>query len=62
MPSIAEYLKYANLQMAAEALFGFDANITPNMTPGERLDIGSWPMAIDSAWLTTGNRRASLLL
>jgi hypothetical protein len=34
MPSIAEYLKYANLQMAAEALFGFDANITPNMTPG----------------------------
>lgn len=25
MPTIAEYLKYANLQMAAEALFGFNA-------------------------------------
>ncbi len=25
MPTIANYLKYANLQMAAEALYGFDA-------------------------------------
>ncbi|HEX5391976.1 MAG TPA: hypothetical protein VFW68_01755 [Rhodocyclaceae bacterium] len=25
-PTVADYLKYANLQMAAEALYGFDAN------------------------------------
>ena len=25
MPTVAEYLKFANLQMAAESLFGFNA-------------------------------------
>jgi hypothetical protein len=25
MPTIAEYLKFANLQMAAEALYGYEA-------------------------------------
>ena len=34
MPTITDYLKYANLQMAAEALYGFDANVVPNSTPG----------------------------
>lgn len=29
MPTIADTLKYANLQMAAEALYGFDANVKP---------------------------------
>lgn len=29
-PTIAEMLKYANLQMAAEALYGFKAKFTPN--------------------------------
>jgi len=33
-PTIAEMLKYANLQMAAEALYGFYAKKTPNQDPG----------------------------
>jgi hypothetical protein len=36
MPTIADYLKFANLQMAAEALY--DANATPpgtNLIPGK---------------------------
>jgi len=33
MPTIADTLKYANLQMAAEALYGFDANPTPGNPP-----------------------------
>ncbi len=37
MPSITEYLKYANLQMAAEALYGFDANVNPSLAPKEKL-------------------------
>jgi hypothetical protein len=35
MPSLADYMKYAQLQMAAETLFGYDA--TPpgtNLAPG----------------------------
>ena len=39
MPTIADTLKFANLQMAAEALFNFNA--TPPgtvLTPGAKLD------------------------
>ena len=54
MPSIAETLKYANLQMAAEALYRFDANTTPDQTPGQPY-VGT----IDPAFLTDGNRHAS---
>jgi hypothetical protein len=45
--------------MAAEALFGLDANITPNMTPEGKLDTTGGPRVINPAWLTTGNRHAS---
>lgn len=55
MPTIAETLKYANLQMAAEALYGFDATVTPFQTPGEKLS--GIPLTIEN--LTTGNRHAS---
>ena len=55
MPTIADTLKYANLQMAAEALYGFDANVTPNQTPGEKRS--NIPLSVEN--LTTGNRHAS---
>lgn len=54
MPTIAETLKYANLQMAAEALYGFDANATPNQQPG-----ALFTNPITATILTTGNRHAS---
>lgn len=53
-PTVADTLKYANLQMAAEALYRFDANTTPDQTPGQ-----PYVGAIDPAFLTTGNRHAS---
>ena len=34
-PSIPEMLKYATLQMAAEALYGFNAKTRPNQAPGD---------------------------
>ena len=53
--TIADYLKYANLQMAAEALYSFDANENPNLLPGDfRVN-----QAITASNLTTGNRHAS---
>lgn len=33
-PTVAEMLKYADLQMAAEALYGFNAKDVPNGDPG----------------------------
>jgi hypothetical protein len=54
-PTVAEYLKFANLQMAAEALFRFNA--TPpgtNLTPGEKV-VGAIPVEV----LTDGNLHAS---
>ena len=33
-PTVAETLKYANLQMAAEALYDFNAKLDPNRSPG----------------------------
>jgi pimeloyl-ACP methyl ester carboxylesterase len=56
MPTLADYLKYANLQMATEALFGFNATppgtvLTPGALAGnERNTVGN---------LTTGNLHAS---
>jgi len=56
MPTIADYLKYANLQMAAEALFAFNATppgtvLTPGEVSGnERNTVGN---------LTAGNLHAS---
>ncbi len=56
MPTLADYLKYANLQMAAEALFDFNATKQgANLKPGEHLDTSAGPVAIDEKWLTTGN-------
>jgi|APLak6261671648_1056085.scaffolds.fasta_scaffold01641_2 pimeloyl-ACP methyl ester carboxylesterase len=56
MPTIADYLKFANLQMAAEALYDFNA--TPpgtNLTPGDkRTDV-----SLTVANLTDGNLHAS---
>ncbi|PKO34527.1 MAG: hypothetical protein CVU34_07170 [Betaproteobacteria bacterium HGW-Betaproteobacteria-7] len=59
-PTLAETLKFANLQMAAEALFGFDANRNPNQAPGDTASttghsIGLIPIGV----LTEGNRHAS---
>ena len=56
MPTITDYLKYANLQMAAEALYGFDANVDSNLTPGARRE--NWALNTQDN-LTTGNRHAS---
>lgn len=56
MPTIAEYLKFANLQMAAEALYNFNA--TPpgtNLIPGDKRTNEQ----ITIANLTTGNLHAS---
>jgi len=53
--SISDYLKYANLQMAAEALYGFNAVTNPNLTPGDV----EGNIALDLANLTTGNLHAS---
>jgi hypothetical protein len=50
-PTTAELLKFANLQMAAEALFGFDANtqlrvpgarVSGALEPGNLLIEGNW--------------------
>ncbi len=34
-PTVTEMLKYANLQMAAEALYNFKAKTNPNQFPGD---------------------------
>lgn len=56
MPTIADYLKFANLQMAAEALYNFNATpLGTNLIPGDkRLD-----ELLTVANLTTGNLHAS---
>ncbi|MDK2125821.1 calcium-binding protein, partial [Parachitinimonas caeni] len=53
-PSISDYLKYAELQMAAEALYGRDAVERPDLEPGIPV---SGPIRED--YLTLGNRHAS---
>ncbi|HLD65745.1 MAG TPA: hypothetical protein VJA19_06865, partial [Pseudomonas sp.] len=52
--SIADYLKYANLQMAAEALYGFDTTIDPSQESGQNT---SGTLTLEN--LTTGNHHAS---
>lgn len=54
MPTIAEYLKFANLQMAAEALYNSDATKGIPLTPGAKFD-----GAILERYLTDGNLHAS---
>ena len=61
-PTVAEMLKYANLQMAAEALFDFDTRvIDPAILPPGSITTptGHFSGAIDSRWLTTGNEHAT---
>lgn len=55
-PTIADMLKYANLQMAAEALYSFDTKKRDpaSLTPGDH-----YFGAIQSNWLTDGNEHAS---
>ncbi|MDO5652553.1 MAG: hypothetical protein Q4G39_00380 [Brachymonas sp.] len=52
-PSIQEYLKYAHLQMAAEALFKLQK---PETQPGDR----AYGTALDAEMLEFGNNRASV--
>ncbi len=60
VPTIADMLKYANLQMATEALYNFRAKATPNQLPGEiTTTIGHFSGDIDPNWLTLGNEHAS---
>ncbi len=55
MPTIADYLKFANLQMAAEAVYDFNA--TP---PGTILTPGTTSSGpIDPLLLQQGNLHAS---
>ncbi len=54
--SISDYLKYANLQMAAEALYGYNATISgSNLTPSAPYE---GPINFEDN-LTTGNLHAS---
>jgi hypothetical protein len=54
--TIADYLKYADLQMAAEALYDFNAKLNASgLVPGQELK----DKAISVEWLTTGNLHAS---
>ena len=54
--NIATYLKYANVQMAAEALFEFNPAKTTNIiTPGSVASYAN----IRSEYLTDGNNRSS---
>ena len=58
-PTVSEYLKFVNLQMAAEALYGFVAaptiqNPNPVLTPEDK-----YSGAILSSVLTDGNLHAS---
>jgi hypothetical protein len=54
-PTIADYLKFANLQMAAEALYDSDATLPgANLVPGK-----PYVGALTEVNLTTGNKHAS---
>jgi hypothetical protein len=60
-PTIAEMLKFANLQMAAEALYTFKTYENGTLAPGEiSTSVGHYPASvIDPKILTDGNRFAS---
>ena len=55
-PPIAEMLKYADLQMAAEALYSFN---TKKLDPASLIPGDHYAGPIDPAVLTTGNEHAS---
>ncbi|MCP5268789.1 MAG: hypothetical protein H6943_07100 [Zoogloeaceae bacterium] len=59
-PTIAEMLKYANLQIAAEAIYEFNAKETPNQDPGSLTDfeIGH-SKTLTTEILTGGNEHAT---
>ncbi len=63
-PTIAEMLKYANLQMAAEALYNFNAKLFgASLSPGEiSSSVGHYSGEIDPDILTYGNRFGSRLV
>ena len=60
-PTIAEMLKYADLQMAAEALYNFKAKTNPNQAPGDVDSLAGhfFNQALTAEILTTGNEHAS---
>ena len=59
-PTIGEMLKYANLQIATEALYDFRAKERPNQVPGDITSLtGHFSGVINPAWLTLGNEHAS---
>ena len=53
--TIATYLKYANLQLAAEALFEFNPQLGSNATPGSTASYETIPLS----YLVNGNNRSS---
>ncbi len=60
VPTVAETLKYANLQMAAEALFDFNAKLNPDQAPGSLTsDTGHFNKPLTASILTDGNLHAS---
>ncbi len=64
-PTVAEMLKYANLQMAAEALYTFDTKLNDPaaLPPGSTTTLtalaGHYKGLIDPKWLTAGNEHAT---
>ena len=54
--SVTNYLKYANLQMAAEALYEFNPNLTGGKTSAGAT--AAYP-TIPATFLTEGNNRSS---
>ena len=54
IPSLTRLLDYARVQMAAEALYGYDARTNPNLTPG-----ALYSDPISDIQLTDGNGHAS---
>ncbi len=59
-PTIAEMLKYADLQMAAEALYKRNAKTDPNQDPGSLTSsTGHFNEALTTTILTDGNLHAS---
>lgn len=60
VPTVAATLKYANLQMAAEALFDFNAKLNPYQAPGSLAsDTGHFNKPLTASILTDGNFHAS---
>ena len=59
-PTVTDLLKYANLQMAAEALYDFDAKLNTDLPPGNlNSSTGHYSGAINPKTLITGNEHSS---